>query len=64
MEVIDKKPIPIYEVTCRECKSRIRYKACEVVWQHITCPVCGVSLWANTTVAVDYVLPTREYADD
>lgn len=44
MEVVDKKPVPIYEVICHECKSRIRYKACDVSWYHITCPVCGVSL--------------------
>lgn len=48
MEVIERKPIPIYEVTCRECKSKIQYKASEVSLCHITCPVCGMSLWANT----------------
>lgn len=54
MEVVDKKPVPIYEVVCHECKSRIQYKACEVAWQHITCPVCGVDLWANTICPVRY----------
>ena len=48
MKVIERKPIPIYEVTCRECGSKIQYKASEVYYCHITCPVCGVSLWANT----------------
>jgi len=48
MEVIERRPVPIYEVTCHECKSRIQYKASEVSLCHITCPVCGVSLWANT----------------
>ena len=48
MIVVEKKPIPIYEVTCRECKSKIQYKASEVSLCHITCPVCGMSLWANT----------------
>lgn len=48
MEIIDKKPIPLYEVTCWECESIIRYRASEVIWCHITCPVCGVSIWANT----------------
>lgn len=52
MEVIEKKPVPIYEVVCDECKSKIQYKASEVSWYHITCPVCGVSLWANTIVPV------------
>lgn len=52
MEVINRQPIPIYEVTCPECQSVIRYKACEVSWCHITCPVCGVSVWANTVCPV------------
>ena len=60
MEVVDKKPVPIYEVVCHECKSRIRYKACEVSWCHITCPVCGVSLWADTICAVDYEPPKED----
>lgn len=40
--------MPIYEVTCFECKSRIEYKASEVSYCHITCPVCGTMLWAMT----------------
>ena len=47
MKVIERKPVPIYEITCFECKSRIQYKASEVSWHHITCPVCGVSLWVD-----------------
>lgn len=47
MKVVERKPVPIYEVTCTECKSRIQYKASEAVLLHITCPVCGVSLWAD-----------------
>ena len=54
MEVVDKKPVPIYEVVCDECHSKIQYKACEVSLQHITCPVCGVVLWANTIRPVRY----------
>ena len=54
MEVVDKKPVPIYEVVCHECKSRIQYKACEVSWSHITCPVCGMSLWADRVSPVRY----------
>lgn len=60
MEVIDKQPIPIYEVVCYECKSKIRYKACEVFWGHISCPVCSVSLWAGTSCPVDYEPPKEE----
>lgn len=54
MTVIEKKPVPIYEVECIECKSKIQYKAAEVSWYHITCPVCGVLLWANTIYPVKY----------
>ena len=48
MRVINRMPVPIYEVECFECHSIIHYKASEVHICHITCPVCGVSLWANT----------------
>lgn len=48
MIVVEKKPVPIYEVECYECKSKIQYKKSEVFTCHITCPVCGVSLWADT----------------
>ena len=41
MEVVERKPVPIYEVECYECHSKIRYKASEVSWCHITCPVCA-----------------------
>lgn len=48
MKVVEGKPVPIYEVTCFECGSKIEYLASEVNYCHITCPVCGSSLWANT----------------
>ena len=54
MEVVERKPVPIYEVSCFECKSKIWYKASEVYWGHITCPVCGTSLWAITIGPVCY----------
>ena len=47
MEIVDKKPVPVYEMTCSECKSIFRYKKSEVSYLHITCPVCGISDWAN-----------------
>ncbi len=48
MKIVEKKPVPIYESTCPECQSVFRYKKAEVSWPHITCPVCGVSMWAKT----------------
>ena len=48
MIVVERKPVPLYEVTCPEYHSKIRYKASEVSFSHICCPVCGISLWANT----------------
>lgn len=37
MTIIEKKPAPIYESTCPECKSIFRYKAVEVAYMHINC---------------------------
>lgn len=54
MKIIEKKPIPLYETECYECKSRLRYKAVDVSWCHVTCPVCGVSLWASTVSPVAF----------
>lgn len=59
MKIIDAQPIPIYENKCPECGSLIRYKACEVSFLHITCPVCGVAFWANTISPVAYELPVE-----
>ena len=63
MKVIERKPIPIYEVICTECKSRLQYKASEVSWNHITCPVCGVSFWADEVhpVKMDEVEELNRY---
>lgn len=68
MTVIEKKSVPIYEVQCIECKSKIQYKAAEVSWCHITCPVCGMFLWANTICPVKYewtgpTEPSKEKVD-
>ena len=60
MNVIDRKPIPIYEIVCEECGSKIEYKASEVFWHNITCPVCGISNRANTLCAVRYEPPKEE----
>lgn len=49
MTIVEKKSVPIYEKKCFECQSVIRYKRSEVSFTgYITCPVCGVSLWATT----------------
>lgn len=48
INVIDEKPIPIYEVTCPECGSVLEYTANEVAYSHIYCPVCRSSMWAMT----------------
>jgi RNase P subunit RPR2 len=54
MQIVERKPIPIYEVICFECGSKIRYKAAEVHYCKITCPVCNTLLWAMTTNPVTY----------
>lgn len=57
MIITERNPVPIYEVDCYECKSKIQYQASEVSFCHITCPVCGVSLWATTVCPVRYEPP-------
>ena len=55
MIVTEKKPVPIYEVECIECKSKIQYRKSEVSFtSYITCPVCGMSIWADTIWPVRY----------
>lgn len=54
MEVIDKRPVPIYEVECFECKSKIRYKKSEVSNSFISCPVCNMSLMVIPLHPVEY----------
>ena len=55
MIVIDKKPIPIYEVECRECHSKIQYQKSEVEYCALTCPVCGMSIHAIPLNPVCYL---------
>ena len=55
MNVIDRKPVPIYEAECSECHSKIQYRKSEVSFtSYITCPVCGMSVWADTILPVRY----------
>ena len=55
MIVVERKHVPIYEVECMECRSVIQYKKSEVSFtSHITCPVCGISIWADTIRPVRY----------
>lgn len=55
MTVVDRKPVPIYEAKCSECHSEIQYKKSEVsICSYITCPVCGMPIWAGTIRPVKY----------
>ena len=47
MTIVEKNPVPIYESICPECGSVFRYVKKEVSNMHITCPVCGVAMWAS-----------------
>ena len=61
MKVITRNPVPIYEATCGECKSRIEYKKAEVSFTgYITCPVCGLSVWASTINPLGWEYPEDE----
>ena len=42
MIIVEKKAVPIYELKCFECGSRIHYKKVEVSEGSIKCPVCGI----------------------
>ena len=65
MEIIDRKPIPLYESVCPECKSRFRYTKVEISWQHIACPVCGMGCWASDVpVAYKETEETNDYLCD
>ena len=64
INVIDEKPIPIYEVTCPECGSTLEYTAASVVYSHITCPVCRCSMWAMTLLPKRYQARIEEGSED
>ena len=61
MEIIERNPVPIYEFVCDECKSRIQYKRSEVTFtDHVTCPVCGMTKWAETDNPIGWEYPKEE----
>lgn len=61
MTVVERKPVPIYEFVCDECKSRIQYKRSEVSFtDHVTCPVCGMTKWAETDNPIGWEYPKEE----
>lgn len=64
MKVVKRGPVPIYEIDCPECKSKIEYRAADVEWLHIKCPVCGISMWAYTTNPVRYECTEPPKEDD
>ena len=54
MTIVEKKPVPVYQSECEECGSVFRYRKSEVWSMHITCPVCGETMWAsNVCVGVE-----------
>lgn len=64
INIIDEKPIPIYEETCPECGSVLEYTAASVAYSHITCPVCGCSMWAMTLRPKRYQDRTVERSEE
>ena len=55
MTVVVRMSVPIYETECGECGSIIQYRAAEVSFTgYITCPVCGMSVWAQTINPIKY----------
>ena len=57
MKVVDRKPVPIYEVKCLECHSIIQYKKSEASLGSINCPVCGIPIWVD--ILADTFLPVK-----
>ena len=47
MEIINKRPVPIYVQECPECGSTFTFRKVEVCCNMIYCPVCGISQWAS-----------------
>ncbi len=64
IEVIDEKPIPIYEATCPECGSTLEYTAASVAFSHITCPVCRYPMWAMAVRPKRYQDRMSERSED
>ena len=66
MTVVKREPVPIYSDECPECKSVIEYKASEIAWCHIQCPVCGTLMGAVAIHPVRYecVEPKDEKEED
>ena len=63
MTVINKKPVPIYEVECFECHSTIHYKKCEVSNCFIKCPVCNMSIMVTPLSPAFYESEETESKD-
>ena len=64
MNVVKREPVPIYEEECYECHSVIRFRKSELGFGgRITCPVCGVSIYANTLQPVE-MLPDYEPVEE
>ena len=65
MTVVERKPVPIYETKCQECKSVIEYKASEVSYTgYIGCPVCGMSVWASRIHPIRMEESSEESTDE
>ena len=63
MMVVERKPVPIYEVECEECKSKIQYRRADAPYSRITCPVCGLQIWACSIRPVRYEEGNDDGAD-
>lgn len=47
---IAKRKLPIYEVECTKCKSKIQFRKANISFStYIICPACGKTIWADMT---------------
>ena len=71
IQVVKEEKVPVYEATCQECGSVIRYMASDRIGGHIICPVCKNNFLVSISNPVDYisssnkfVLPSNEDDED
>ena len=54
MIIVERKPVPIYEIECIECHSILHFKKSEVRSCFISCPVCDMSNMVTLFHPVEY----------
>ena len=66
MTIVEKKPVPIYEIECFECHSIFQFKKSETDCFHdcIICPVCRRLNYASTSKIACYQTEAEEEKEE